>query len=279
MRKCLWACCVLECIGIRKMKHPVAPFLETNFYFADIPDEIAFMHVLRALASVGARFTGHGTVRCGVGTDHVREEFATINSLQDADACVAAGNRHLVQVSMADASAAQRGGGEIVAFQSISEEAAVTDHHPIAIWSSGPLFSGPLDKRERRERRQLGAKMYRRFLDLIRKLEPSYAAFTVESPLECPTDLRRDPRSYAFNDFYVDANFLGASRTERVLALFPDAYREPVAKGWYISCWGDFNPKHIQVDRTANGSASSAVAAIIATTARSSFDQARNWQT
>jgi hypothetical protein len=70
----------------------------------------------------------------------------------------------------------------------------------------------------------------------------------------------------------VDANFLGASRTEQVLALFPDAYREPVAKGWYVSCWGDFNPKHIQVDRTADDFASSAVAAIIGTAARRRAD-------
>jgi len=263
------------------MRYPVPPFLEMSFYFADIPDAAAFKRVLGALVSEGARFTGSGTVHRGAGVRHrpfagitdQQLESVEIANLQEAEFYATADDMRLVQVGMADASAARRGGREIVNYVSISPEAAASDHHPIAIVSTGSLFDGPAisgrsDKSERRQRRQLGTRLYRRFLKLIRALEPSYAAFTMLDVLECPTDLRRDPRSGAFTDFYFDATFLGAGRTQQVLSLFPGAYREPVAQGWYISCYGNLNPKHSEVENRISNVASSAVASIIAAAVR-----------
>lgn len=262
------------------MKGPEAPFLEVNFYFADIPDAVAFVRVLAALTSEGAQFIGTGLIHRGPQinlrpfggindelSESVRSsESVLIASLQEAEAYAMAANTRLVQVDMTRASTALHRGREIVGYVSISPEAAAVDHHPIAIWSTGTPFDGPVEnKQERRQRQQFGTRVYRRFLNLIRRLEPSYAALTVEYALECPTDLRRDPRSLAFDDFYVSATYLGAQRTAQVLALFPRAYREAVSDGWYISCSGDLNPKNVQVDRN---NATDEVAAIIGQLAR-----------
>jgi hypothetical protein len=200
------------------------PYLEVSFYFAETPDAVAFMRVLGALASEGARFAGTGTIDrrldlgrrpfTGNNDEQQESESVLIANLQEAEAYATTADTHLVQVDMFEASTAMRNGVEIVRYAHISDEAAASDHHPIAISATGTHFDGlPQDKQQRRQRQQFGSRVYKRFLNLICRLEPSYAALTVEMPLECPTDLQRDPRSYAFTNFYVSATYLGARRT------------------------------------------------------------------
>jgi hypothetical protein len=66
----------------------------------------------------------------------------------------------------------------------------------------------------------------------------------------------------------VSTAYLGARRSAQVLDLFPEAYREAVADGWYVSCAKDFNPAGRQIDWGVASAASNQVAAIIATTRR-----------
>ena len=153
------------------MKGPEAPFLEVNFYFADIPDAAAFVRVLAALTSEGAQFIGNGLVhrvpqinlRPFGGITDESSEWVPIASLQEAEAHATAVDTRLVQVDMTGASTALRRGRELVAYVDISPEAAAVDHHPIAIWSTGTLLSGPAgkqhdDKQQRRQRQQFGTR-------------------------------------------------------------------------------------------------------------------------
>lgn len=254
------------------MKRPTPPFLELSFYFAEMADTDALVHVLAALTSEGAQFAGSGMVHSGrrigeaqfSGINDALLEAVSLNNLDEAKIYATVADIRLVQVEMRGASAAGRTRSELITYISISPGAMLNDHHPIAIWTTGALFSGPADKSRRRQRRRVGSQIQQRFLDLIRILRPSYAAVTVEIALECPTDLRIDARTGAFQEFYVSENYLGAHRMSRVLNSFPNAYRETIADGWYISCWGDFNPQGREVEHGEANKGSSAVVALIA---------------
>jgi hypothetical protein len=91
---------------------------------------------------------------------------------------------------------------------------------------------------------------------LVESLRPTYAAITIEWPLECPEDLQRDARSLAFRNFFVSRGYLGESKLARVRDIFADAYVEPVGDGVYISCMEEFNPegRHLESDDAAQRS-------------------------
>jgi hypothetical protein len=139
---------------------------------------------------------------------------------------------------------------EVVTYVSVSDEASRTDHHPLAICTEGELFCGTGELRPKvaRKARAAGMQVYERFRVLVDALRPAYGAITVEIPLCCPTDLRRDPRSLAFRDFFVARTFFGGSIMTKLEALFTGAFVEPVGDGVYVSCSKEFNPEARNVD-------------------------------
>jgi hypothetical protein len=105
-----------------------------------------------------------------------------------------------------------------------------------------------------------------RFLKLVRTVGPSYGAIGVEMALECPTDLRLDPRTYAFQDFFVSERFVGQPALARIASWAAATYVEPVEDGLYVSCTPEFNPLGKSTDGEQAASLSARVGALIAAT-------------
>lgn len=236
------------------MKRPDPPYLGLNFYFARADEADAFSSLFKTLLRLGAQFCGEATLRRGDGirgepfaaiTDSPLPQTVTLDNatllqlLADPDVRV-------IQVLMEGAIGTPPDATEILSYTSISPQASNTDQHPLAIWSEGELFSGPF-KHTRRTQLE-GRRVYERFRDLVAASRPDYAAITNEMGLECPTDLRRDPRSYAFKDFYVSEDFLGRAKLVKLHEWFQDAYREELADGVYISCNRAFNPNEMELE-------------------------------
>lgn len=238
------------------MKRLTPPFLELGFYFANIPEADAFAHLVTALIGNGAKLTGEASARRGAGVKDM--SFASINDSplpEPLTADVSTIMRYLtdpdvriIEVYMGGAIGITVNTAEILTYLSISPEAVRTDKHPIAILTEGELFSGTLRHEFSQSARKAGMQVYHSFCALIEALQPAYAAITVENPLECPTDLRRDPRSLAFCDFFVSRAYIGALKLRIIQTFFQGAFIESMGDGIYISCTEEFNPEGRSLD-------------------------------
>ncbi len=230
--------------------------MELGFYFADMPDGNAFGAVCAALTRQGAVLGKRAFVHNGHAV--ATQPFASIHDMpleevafspSDMQSLMADSDTRLVQIALDDVF----GDYEIptpalLTYSSISDEASQQDHHPISVWLSGIAFD-PIPELEA-ERQALGERVYALFTQLARALSPTYAAITFEYALECLTDLKRDPRSLAFRNFYVANDLLGDNQAA-LIGLYTGAYIEPLPDGVYISCTAEFNPggKHIPFEK------------------------------
>jgi hypothetical protein len=259
------------------MKRPTPPFLELGLYFAQSADAESFAQLVDTLVGVGAKFAGNGTVHHGKGfrdqsfasiTDFALEPV-TVRNRTDFIQHSRDPDRRLIQIYMEGASGIKHEVTEIIGYESISEEAAHQDHHPLAIWTEGIIFSGTPEQQSTARAQEIGRQLYERLRLLLEALKPSYAAITVEYSLECPTDLRRDVRSLAFRDFFVSGTCVGMNNLRTVSDLFQGAYIETVADGLYISCTPEFNPQGNRLDNEYAQWQSMEVAKLIAAVAKS----------
>ncbi len=249
-----------------------APYLEIGFYFKHVPEKEAFVLLLKALFELGFQLGNRGYVFAEI---EDREDFASIsdkvrhevplNSWIDVDNLLADPSTRLVQVVMNDV---VNNSETIVTYISISPEAVRYDSHPIAIWSSGELFSGTLTNLYKKQVKRRGKQAYQLLKDLVNKVRPSYATITVEEPIECPKDLSYDSRSYAFSDCYVEETFLGSSDFMQVKKMFRNAYTELLGDGIYISCYEYFNPEGQELSNDLASGKSGEVAKLIAKRSR-----------
>ena len=93
-----------------------------------------------------------------------------------------------------------------------------------------------------------GISAYDRFLQLSRKLKPTYGAITVEWELESPSELLLDSNSSeGFQDLYLGED-LGSEVLEEAKAIFEGAYIHPMENGIYISSGRWFNPERISLN-------------------------------
>lgn len=224
-----------------------APYLEIGFYFERVPEEKAFVQLLKALFELEFQLGNRGYIHTEA---RKREGFASVsdkvpievplNGWIDVDNLFADPNTRLVQVVINDMG---NNTETLVTYMSISPESVHRDWHPIAIWNSGELFSGSLTEEYEKQAKRRGKQAYQLLKDLVDKVRPSYATITVEEPIECPTDLARDPRSYAFRNFYVEEAFVGSSGFIQIKQMFGNAYIELLGEGIYVSCYEYFNPE------------------------------------
>lgn len=235
---------------------PEPPYLELSFYFAERDEAKSFYGLVEMLARLGATFAGGGIAHRGQSIRNqpfssihdLPQEPVALYSLADVTQCLRQPDVRLVQVFMEGASGVAPKLSEIVGYESISEEAARQDHHPVAIWTEGTLFSGPAGEEFDAATKEVGFRLYERFRRLVEGLRPSYATITLEYDLECPADLKRDPRSLAFRDFYISGEYIGADALKTIATLFREAYIETLAEGLYVSCTAEFNPAHRGLD-------------------------------
>lgn len=234
------------------IRPPEGSFLELNFYFGDRPEREAFAGLVAALVDLGARFTGNAWAHRGRGIrdrpfkfafDRARRRIA-VGSLEALHRWLGKPDTRVVEVEMIGAAGTADDVAEVVTYQGISREASEIDRHPLAIWTEGWLFDGPIPEEEPAEARRVGLRAYQRFRALVERLRPSYAALTHEYALECPTELRREGISLAFIDFYVSRAYLGAAALRRIGQAFAEAYQESFGDGIYISHNPFFNPEN-----------------------------------
>lgn len=235
---------------------PDPPLLELGFYFGEQPEVDVFMRLVNNLMESGASLTGMGFARYG--PDIRSTSFASVSGapLPQPVALTADSltrvlkdpHTRVVEVAMRDPIGTTEDAPELVSYISISPEAALIDRHPLAVITEGEVFCGVLQSGSKSRRREAGMKAYNRFRGLVQALDPDYAGITLENSLACPADLRRDPRSLAFRDFFVSGRYLGSKGLARIQELFVNAFIEPMSHGFYISCNADFNPAARNVD-------------------------------
>jgi hypothetical protein len=140
---------------------------------------------------------------------------------------------------------------ERVTYLSIPEKAVFSNNHPIAVWSAWEIFAGIPEeyfepKAKANGHRQLarlkGREVYRRFVALLAKLQPAYAAITIESFLACPVHLRAEPTATLFSNFYLSNAYFTPQDLAGVRELYSGAYIEDLPGGMYVSAYPYFNP-------------------------------------
>ena len=111
--------------------------------------------------------------------------------------------------------------------------------------SNGDLFSGPHEDSSATIKR--GKEVSRLFQDLAWSVRPYYAAICLEYSLETPDELRKDWRSQAFFDFFVDGQAIGLALQEEIKELVKGAFISEHDSALYVSMTGWFNPMEINV--------------------------------
>jgi len=116
-------------------------------------------------------------------------------------------------------------------------------HGTIVLRTEGEPFCGTA-RRNSAKMTKLGRRAYARFVSVAESIEPVYGAIVVEYSLETPAELRKDPRSLAFRDFFLSRVVAGKETVEQVLRLAGDeAYVERLSTGIYVSMSPEFNPE------------------------------------
>jgi hypothetical protein len=119
----------------------------------------------------------------------------------------------------------------------------------IVIRTEGEAFCGSMRSDTARLRR-LGEAVYVAFTAAAERIDCAYGAILVEYTLEEPTELRRDPRSLAFQNFYLGRHWLSATLVSNVISMAPPgAFIEERAQGIDVSTSKEFSPSGSDVDR------------------------------
>lgn len=152
---------------------------------------------------------------------------------------------------------------DLVGIASGAEELEV-DGGVLILRTEGERFCGP----ERHERARLcrdGEKVYRRFAEVAARIPARYGAILVEYSLEEPAALRQDPRSLAFQNFFLSSAGVERAVLEGVLRIAgADAYVEEIdSVGVYVSMSAEFNPENRSVPSEEAQGRSARISALI----------------
>jgi hypothetical protein len=129
--------------------------------------------------------------------------------------------------------------------------------------TEGEAFSGPLASKRVADAQ--GLKVRERFLELATNIgRCAYGAILVEYSLEEPEELRNDPRSLAFCDFYVGSASLEQTAVCEIVELAgKDSFVEFLADGVYVSMSRWFNPERRAVGAEESMERSARIGAIV----------------
>ncbi|AKT37789.1 hypothetical protein [Chondromyces crocatus] len=143
-----------------------------------------------------------------------------------------------------------------------AEVLQICDEH-VVLRTEGDVFCNHLpDNRSRRKR--LGRRVYERFVEVADTIRCFYGAILVEYPLETPEQIRRDPRSLAFRDFFVSEESLDAAMVRDVVALAgEEAFVEMRRRGVHVWMIDELNPIHRHLDELDWHQRSSRIAQVL----------------
>ncbi|MEM7130408.1 MAG: hypothetical protein AAF702_29050 [Chloroflexota bacterium] len=245
------------------MKEPKGDLLQLSFYLPNQTPEIALNMLVKALLECGANFSGIAR-GCTLNMEEsgyfipkariYREKQLHVSNFQELQSWLDSEEIRVLEVLMTNASDTTKDECVIVTYGSISDQAARHDTPTVSVLSMGDIFSLarlPISdsKKYAIKAKQAGKRTYIRLKSIIEIINPAYGSITIEWPLEVPADLKNDPRSLAFRDFYISESFMGANTVTLLRNLFKGAYIEEMSHGLYISCTREFNPEGIEVDK------------------------------
>jgi hypothetical protein len=120
------------------------------------------------------------------------------------------------------------------------------DTPPIEVISEAKVFhesDSPSNITPRME--EAGRKVVDFFIALAEETKPAYGAILEGEMLETPTQLKQNPGSAAFIDFYISSSYVGQDNFDRILKVYGEGYIRELSDGAYISSAPFFNPDHI----------------------------------
>lgn len=243
------------------------PFIELGYYLLNSLDADSLELAYRALIQHGISFGGAMKIARGQGirsqpfafkTDYLTSwenqisELELIGALDSPDVKV-------VEILCKDAM-----DGELVPMiLTYNGSSQPTRTHSLSVQTDGTIFSciDPADRVNVQIQR--GEYYYRLFLSITKLLQPLYSSITIEYPLESLDDLKTDPRSMAFCNFFVNSGLIGSRKTMTIAQEMSSAYVESLRGGVYYSVQFPFNPAGIHLDSELALQKSVSVATII----------------
>ena len=217
------------------MRSPNSPYLEFGFYFRHKSGRESLRHVAETLTnSFGA------VPKSAIVSDQAKPSLLraidTIDQpvkLQDADdldRLLSDSTRFVRKVSFDGGTRVVRDAQEFLVVLPIEGAECKDESNVIAIWVEGAAFSRAPNPEISKKEKQVAVLALTAFKRLVCQLRPTYASITVDYGLENPCDLRRDPRSLAFRDFYLDGTEFGVF-IEMLKAKFPNSFYDDLNGG------------------------------------------------
>jgi len=206
------------------------PFLELAYYVGSSNAQEQGVRAAEAMAQVGARFTGKVDIANG---DTVSKlSLDALGSIRTQAAGV------LRRIYLDNATGMTK-----------KTELIEINRGVILLRTEGEEFCGP-NRARRAQLYRLGTRAYRCFKVLALAIESYYGALCGEYSLEEPPDLKRDPRSLAFRNFFISRAAFGRGAIEAVQDIVgTDVYVEEFDdRGLYVSMSPEFNPDHRAVE-------------------------------
>jgi hypothetical protein len=201
------------------------PHLDLAFYVGRSKAVEEAVRAIQALANSGASFTGD--------VDVVHENTESRLVIRDVALLRDNGVQHPERIYIRSAT----GITDKTEFIKISGDV-------ILLRTEAEEFCGPSRTRQGRLF-ELGTKAYRAFKTIASGIDAAYGGICIEWPLEDLATLKRDPRSLAFQNFFISRAALGERAIEEIVArVGQGAHVEQVERGIYVSMTAEFNPEH-----------------------------------
>jgi hypothetical protein len=243
-----------------RLPPPAPPFVELSFYSDDRQDSALFKDILRALSAMGG--VPNGTVLAHI-VDDPSYSFADPSDLERVEVDVGGfpdveferPGLRVVAVDVAKVLRYDREHCVRVTYSRIDLSRTRGDRHPVAVWASGELFSGPRSP----SAGEAAAEVRQLFTVLVDGLRPSYGAITMEWSLLSPRDMAAESRAGEdYHDFFLGEAYVGAGGLERVEAAAVGLDIERTQSGIFV-----FASELFGVRGAGSGSAGRAFAAVI----------------
>jgi len=223
------------------MRYPDAPFLELGFQFHNLSGREAIERLAKfTLESETTKPVSAEILKSYSGvllgsdrdlpriTQKLRSSAELLRLVSDPESLV-------TRIVVEGATQLVRDASEIITMIPIESNEPNDCGNSVAIclegaWLSFPHGDAPIPTKIL----NMGAKVRTIFVDFVRRLKPSYASITVDYGLEAPCDLRKDPRTHAFRDFFLSSVWYDALMQD-IRRKFPTIYFEQLPTGQFIT--------------------------------------------
>jgi len=228
------------------MRNPDPPYLEIGFYFQHLSGRDAFRTLTKSIVKDLHATPKEITILNSAENVLLRSSVSTLYSQRVSSntelwKLIEDDKRFAVKLAVEKGTKIVPDAREYVAVLPITSSTPGTNGNSVAIWIEGAAFSGPSTQEAPSSKvRSIGQKARAVFVSLVQRMNPTYAAITVAYGLESPCDLRDDPRTYAFRDFYLQAEQFGAQVLQELRSRFPNADYEDLRSGLVVTTTKSF---------------------------------------